>query len=179
MLFRSVTTLKQQLQDASCLFETTREARRHDQEDFDERTAAFKKHIAELNARLNLLPSGEMELRSLVTDANERAGIAEEEYRKKSAELKLANKELASLKAKLASATKHTTTGGPSLDMRTMGNKKEQMANNNARGKVALDGEKAQPPKKVRWSFEPDDDTSQPFWDHSNEYSRYIRASLL
>ena len=76
---RLVTTLKQQLQDASNLFETTREARRHDQEDFDERTAAFKKHIADLNTRLNLLPSGEVELRSLVTDANERAGIAEEE----------------------------------------------------------------------------------------------------
>ena len=109
---RVVTTLKQQLQDATSLFETTREARRHDQEDFDERTIAFKKHIADLNARLNLLPSGETELWSLVTDANERAGIAEEEYRKKSAELKLANKELASLKAKLASTTKHTTTEG-------------------------------------------------------------------
>ncbi|KAF8647369.1 hypothetical protein AX14_008990 [Amanita brunnescens Koide BX004] len=55
---RMVTTLKQQLQDATSLFETTREARRHDQEDFDERTVAFKKHIADLNARLNLLPYG-------------------------------------------------------------------------------------------------------------------------
>ena len=26
----------------------------------------------------------------------------------------------------------------------------------------------------MRWSFEPEDDSSQPFWDHSNEYSRYI-----
>ncbi|KAF8691042.1 hypothetical protein AX14_002829 [Amanita brunnescens Koide BX004] len=154
---RMVTTLKQQLQDATSLFETTREARRHDQEDFDERTVAFKKHIADLNARLNLLPSGEMELRSLVTDTNERAGIAEEEYRKKSAELKLANKELASLKAKLASATKHTTTEGCDAAQTP---KKEQA--------------QTQSSKKVRWSFEPSDDSSQPFWDHSNEYSRYI-----
>ncbi|KAF8686790.1 hypothetical protein AX14_003807, partial [Amanita brunnescens Koide BX004] len=154
---RLVTTLKQQLQDATSLFETTREARRHDQEDFDERTAAFKKHIAELNARLDLLPSGEMELRSLVTNANERAGIAEEEYRKKSAELKLANKELASLKAKLASAIKHTTAEGPDT---VQAPKKEQT--------------QTQSSKKVRWSFEPADDSSQPFWDHSNEYSRYI-----
>ncbi|KAF8667446.1 hypothetical protein AX14_006349 [Amanita brunnescens Koide BX004] len=98
----SVTTLKQQVQDATTLFETTCEARRHDQEDFEERTVAFKKHIAKLNAKLNLLPAGEAELRSLVGDANERAGIAEEEYRKKSTELKLANKELVALKAKLA-----------------------------------------------------------------------------
>ncbi|KAF8637495.1 hypothetical protein AX14_010301 [Amanita brunnescens Koide BX004] len=76
---RLVTTLKQQLQDATSLFETMREARRHNQEDFNERTSAFKKHITELNARLNLLPAGEAELRSLVTDANERAGIAEED----------------------------------------------------------------------------------------------------
>ena len=153
---RLVTTLKQQLQDATSLFETTREARRHDQEDFDERTVTFKKHIADLNARLNLLPSSEMELRSLVTDANERAGIAEEEYRKKSAELKLANKELVSLKAKMASTTKRDTAEGPST-VKTP--KKEQQA---------------QSSKKVRWSFEPSDESSQPFWDHSNEYSRYI-----
>ena len=89
-----ITSLKQQLQDATSLFETTREACRHDQEDFDKRTASFKKHISELNAKLNLLPAGEAELRSLVADANEWAGIAEEEYRKKSAELKSANKEI-------------------------------------------------------------------------------------
>ncbi|KAF8660080.1 hypothetical protein AX14_007479, partial [Amanita brunnescens Koide BX004] len=39
---RMVTSLKQQLQDATSLFETTREARRHDQEDFEERATAFK-----------------------------------------------------------------------------------------------------------------------------------------
>ena len=154
---RSVTTLKQQLQDATSHFETTREARRHDREDFEERTTAFKKHIADLNARLNLLPSGEMELRSLVTDANERAGIAEEEYRKKSAELKLANKELASLKAKIATTTKPAVTGGSST-VQTSSKEPAQ----------------TQSSKKVRWSFEPADETSQPFWDHSNEYSRYI-----
>ena len=158
-------TLKQQLQDATSLFETTREARRHDQEDFDERTTAFKKHIAELNARLNLLPSGEMELRSLVTDANERAGIAEEEYRKKSAELKLANKELASLKEaqKEISALKVKLAeleNKQSSTVKATGNKKEQAPVPSS--------------KKVRWSFEPTDDHSQPFWDHSNEYSRYI-----
>ncbi|KAF8675173.1 hypothetical protein AX14_005179 [Amanita brunnescens Koide BX004] len=144
---RMVTTLKQQLQDATSLFETTREARRHDQEDFDERTAAFKKHIGELNAKLNLLPSGESELQSLVALANERAGIAEEEYRKKSAELKLAHKELATLKAKQA---------------------------DKAKPEKAPANSQAQSSKKVRWSFEPVDESSQPFWDHSNEYSRYI-----
>ncbi|KAF8670646.1 hypothetical protein AX14_005829 [Amanita brunnescens Koide BX004] len=51
---RLVMSLKQQLQDATSLFETTREARRHDQEDFDERTTAFKKHVADLNSSLNL-----------------------------------------------------------------------------------------------------------------------------
>ncbi|KAF8723941.1 hypothetical protein AX14_008984 [Amanita brunnescens Koide BX004] len=162
---RSVATLKQQLQDATSLFETTREARRHDQEDFDERTTALKKHIAELNTRLNLLPSGEMELRSLVTDANERAGIAEEEYRKKSAELKLANKELASLKEaqKEISALKVKLTELENKQPSTVkvtGNKKEQTP--------------APSSKKVRWGFEPADEYSQPFWDHSNEYSRYI-----
>ena len=156
-----VTTLKQQLQDATSLFETTREARRHDQEDFDERTASFKKHIAELNAKLNLLPSGEAELRSLVADANEHAGIAEEEYRKKSAELKSAEKEISALKVKLTKTSTteatHTKAEGPST---TKPPKKEQT--------------QAQASKKVRWSFEPADDSSQPFWDHSNEYSRYI-----
>ncbi|KAF8656462.1 hypothetical protein AX14_008066, partial [Amanita brunnescens Koide BX004] len=75
---RVVTTLKQQLQDATTLFETTREERRHDQLDFEERVVAFKAHISELNAKLNMLPSGEAELRSMVALANERAGIAEE-----------------------------------------------------------------------------------------------------
>ncbi|KAF8649549.1 hypothetical protein AX14_008672, partial [Amanita brunnescens Koide BX004] len=34
--------------------------------------------------------------------------------------------------------------------------------------------------KTVRWGFEPNDDTpaSQPFWDHTNEYSKYI-ASMV
>ena len=158
---RLVTTLKQQLQDATTLFETSREARRHDQEDFDERTSSFKKHIAELNAKLNLLPSGEAELRSLVADATERAGIAEEEYRKKSAELKLANKEISDLKAKMmkpsTTETKRVKTNSPDT---TKSSKKEPA--------------QAQSSKKVRWSFEPADDASQPFWDHSNEYSRYI-----
>ncbi|KAF8680621.1 hypothetical protein AX14_004523 [Amanita brunnescens Koide BX004] len=158
---RSVAMLKQKLQDATSLFETTREARRHDQEDFDERTASFKKHIAELNAKLNLLPSGEAELRSLVADANERAGIAEEEYRKKSTELKLANKEISALKAQLSkpavAEAKHTKDESPIVAKPP---KKEPT--------------KAQSSKKVRWSFEPADDSSQPFWDHSNEYSRYI-----
>ncbi|KAF8689760.1 hypothetical protein AX14_003186 [Amanita brunnescens Koide BX004] len=158
---RLVATLKQQLQDATTLFETMREARRHDQEDFDERTASFKKHIAELNAKLNLLPPGEAELRSLVADANERAGIAEEEYRKKSAELKLSNKEISALKAKLTkpptAGEKHTKAEGPDT---AKAPKKEQT--------------QAQSSKKVRWSFEPVDESSQPFWDHSNEYSCYI-----
>ncbi|KAF8632102.1 hypothetical protein AX14_010856 [Amanita brunnescens Koide BX004] len=70
---RMVTSLKQQLQDVTSLFETTREARRHDQEDFDERTVAFKKHIADLNARLNLLPSSETELRSLEKECGAQA----------------------------------------------------------------------------------------------------------
>ena len=157
---RLVTSLKQQLQDATSLFETTREARRHDQEDFDERTASFKKHISELNAKLNLLPAGEAELRSLVTNANERAGIVEEEYRKKSAELKSANKEISALKAKQPTSTKTPETGAPSTDKAKAGR--------------TLSKDQPQPSKKVRWSFEPEDDASQPFWDHSNEYSRYI-----
>ncbi|KAF8663681.1 hypothetical protein AX14_006817 [Amanita brunnescens Koide BX004] len=158
---RLVTALKQQLRDATTLFETSREARRHDQEDFDERTSSFKKHIAELNAKLNLLPSGEAELRSLVADANERAGIAEEEYRKKSTELKLANKEISDLKAKMmkpsTAEAKRAKTDNPD----TVKSSKKEPA-------------QAQSSKKVRWSFEPADDASQPFWDHSNEYSRYI-----
>ncbi|KAF8661217.1 hypothetical protein AX14_007269, partial [Amanita brunnescens Koide BX004] len=75
---RQVASLKQQLEDTTTLFETAREARRHDQEYFEERVRSFKTHIADLNTRLNLLPAGEAELRVLVTDANERAGIAEE-----------------------------------------------------------------------------------------------------
>ena len=87
---RMITSLKQQLQNTTSLFETARAERRHDQQDFEERVIAFKAHISELNAKLNMLPAGEAELRSLTALANERAGIAEEEYRKKSAELKLA-----------------------------------------------------------------------------------------
>ena len=153
---RQVAALRVQLQEATSLFETTHEARAHDQEDFDERALAFKKHIAELNARLNLLPSGEAELRSLVTDTDKHAGIAEEEYRKKSTELKAAVKEIASLKAKAVTseniAPAKTTSAKPS----------------------------AQPAKMVRWGFEPSDNLSgsQPFWDHSNEYSKYI-ASMV
>ncbi|KAF8657392.1 hypothetical protein AX14_007889 [Amanita brunnescens Koide BX004] len=157
---RLVTSLKQQLQDATSLFETTREARRHDQEDFNERTASFKKHISELNVKLNLLPAGEAELRSLVADANERAGIAEEEYRKKSAELKSANKEISALKAKQAKSVKIPEAGDTNSDK--------------ANAVRTPPKDHSQPSKKVRWSFEADDDSSQPFWDHSNEYSRYI-----
>ncbi|KAF8710169.1 hypothetical protein AX14_013335 [Amanita brunnescens Koide BX004] len=153
---RAVSNLQQQLQDATSLFETTREARRHDQEDFDDRTIAFKKHISELNAKLNLLPSDEVELRSLVGLANERAGIAEEEYRKKSTELKLAHKELATLKAKLTATDNAKTKSEKTLTREHT------------------------PAKSVRWGFEPSDDapSSQPFWDHSNEYSKYI-ASMV
>ena len=163
---RLATSLKQELQNATSLFETTREARRHDQEDFDERTTSFKKHIAKLNAKLNLLPAGEAELRSLVADANERAGIAEEEYRKKSAELKLAHKEIASLKLKQAKPTK------PTMTMTETGPVKTPMAPG---VKLPLKQEKT-----VHWGFEPSDNapTSQPFWDHSNEYSKYI-ASMV
>ena len=156
---RLVTSLRQQLHDASTLFETARKARWHDQEDFNEKVSAFKAHISELNSRLNLLPPGEAELRSLVGMANERAGIAEEEYRKKSTDLKEAHKEISALKAKLA-----TLENKQSSAAKTMGNKKEQT--------------QAQSSKKVRWSFEPADESSQPFWDHSNEYSRYI-ASMV
>ena len=152
---RLVASLRQQLHDASTLFETAREARRHDEEDFNEKVSAFKAHISELNSRLNLLPSGEAELRSMVGVANERAGIAEEEYRKKSAELKEAQKEISALKAKLATSEIKQTTA-----TKAASSKKEQTS--------------AQSSKKVRWSFEPADDSSQPFWDHSNEYSRYI-----
>ncbi|KAF8660083.1 hypothetical protein AX14_007476 [Amanita brunnescens Koide BX004] len=124
---------------------------------------SFKKHIAELNAKLNLLPAGEAELRSLVADANERAGIAEEEYRKKSAELKLAHKEIAALKVKQARPTKPMATTEPV--------------------KTPTTTEVKPPPKQektVRWGFEPSDNVpaSQPFWDHSNEYSKYI-ASMV
>ncbi|KAF8700303.1 hypothetical protein AX14_000779 [Amanita brunnescens Koide BX004] len=160
---RSVSMLRQQLQDATSLFETTCEARRHDQEDFEECTIAFKKHISDLNARLNLLPSDEAELRSLVALANECAGIAEEEYRKKSAELKLAHKELAALKSKQAQSAApdpqtKSTNSSPANKPKTT----------------------TKPAKTVRWGFEPSDDAplSQPFWDHSNEYSKYI-ASMV
>ena len=160
---RLVASLKQELQNATSLFETTREARRHDQEDFNERITSFKQHIAELNAKLNLLPAGEAELRSLVTDANERAGIAEEEYRKKSAELKLAHKEITDLRAK---QSKLVTTA-----------ESRATPSSNPSGKTKPPTKAA---KAVRWSFEPDDDVpaSQPFWDHSNEYSKYI-ASMV
>ncbi|KAF8660725.1 hypothetical protein AX14_007345 [Amanita brunnescens Koide BX004] len=159
---RQVTSLKAQLQDATTLFEGAREARRHDQEDFDERTVSFKQHIADLNAKLNLLPAGEAELRSLVTDANERAGIAEEEYRKKSAELKTALKEVSALKAQVASNSSQPTTAATASRPKRI-------------PKPVADSTKA-----VHWSFEPTDDAplSQPFWDHSNEYSKYI-ASMV
>ena len=152
---RQVTSLKAQLQDATSLFESTREARRHDQEDFDERCTSFKSHITDLNAKLNLLPSDQVELRSLVTDANEWAGIAEEEYRKKSAELKLALKELKALKDQRPEPAKQIVAD---------------------KAKPAKSSPKGQPDssKKVRWSFDPEENSSQPFWDHSNEYSRYI-----
>ena len=155
---RVVTELRQQLHDATSLSETLREAQRHDQEDFDERTSSFKTHISELNAKLNLLPAGEVELRSLVGMANERAGIAEEEYRKKSAELKAAQKELADLKAKQAAKPEKVQANAQAQSS------KEKTTSNS----------QAQSSKKVRWSFDPADDSSQPFWDHSNEYSRYI-----
>ena len=159
---RMITSLKQQLQDATSLFETARAERRHDQQDFDERVTAFKAHISELNAKLNMLPAGEAELRSLTALANERAGIAEEEYRKKSAELKLAQKELHTLKANLV--VDKSKTGGleskQSPATMAANIKKEQLP--------------ASSSKKVRWGFEPADESSQPFWDHCNEYSRYI-----
>ena len=153
---RLAASLKQQLHDATNLFETTREARRHDQEDHDEKTSALKARISELNSRLNLLPSSEAELRAMVGMANERAGIAEEEYRKKSKDLKEAQKEISALKAKLTDAVGKP----PTLAKATGSSKKEQAP--------------TPPSKKVRWSFDPADDSSQPFWDHSNEYSRYI-----
>ncbi|KAF8676499.1 hypothetical protein AX14_004890 [Amanita brunnescens Koide BX004] len=152
---RQVTSLKAQLQDATSLFESTREARRHDQEDFDERCTSFKNRIADLNAKLNLLPSDQIDLRTLVTDANERAGIAEEEYRKKSAELKLALKELKTLKDQRPEPTKQPMTD------------KAKPAKPSPKGQ-------SESSKKVRWSFDPEEGSSQPFWDHSNEYSRYI-----
>ncbi|KAF8703916.1 hypothetical protein AX14_014105 [Amanita brunnescens Koide BX004] len=164
---RLVTSLKQQLQEATSLFETTHEACRHDQEDFDERTASFKKHISELNAKLNLLPTGEAELRSLVTDANERAGIAEEECRKKSAKLKLANKEISALKAK---QPKPTSTNKAKAGKTPAKDQPQPSVSATNSGNAP----QANGSKKVRWGFEPSDDSSQPFWDHANEYSRYI-----
>ncbi|KAF8697270.1 hypothetical protein AX14_001389 [Amanita brunnescens Koide BX004] len=159
---RQVSSLKAQLQDATSLFESTHEARRHDQEDHEERSSAFKKHISELNTRLNLLPSRESELRALVTNANEQAGIAEEEYRKKSTELKAALKELNMLKSKATKMDKATpaTTAAAAV--------KSTTSTSNATT------------KSVRWGFEPSDNipASKPFWDHSNEYSKYI-ASMV
>ncbi|KAF8669592.1 hypothetical protein AX14_006004 [Amanita brunnescens Koide BX004] len=162
---RMVTTLRQQLHDATALFEAVREERRLEQIEFDEKAVSFKAHISDLNSRLNLLPAGESELRSMVAMANERAGIAEEEYRKKSAELKSAQKELAALKATPAKLA--TTTSDQRTAARPVGSGKDNSATG---GKI----EQSQSSKKVRWSFEPDNDSSQPFWDHTNEYSRYI-----
>ncbi|KAF8700884.1 hypothetical protein AX14_000636 [Amanita brunnescens Koide BX004] len=152
---RLAASLKQQLHDATNLFETTREARRHDQEDHDEKASALKARISELNSRLNLLPSGEAELRAMVGMANERAGIAEEEYRKKSTDLKEAQREILALKAKLTDLE-----GKQPTPVKATSSRKEQAP--------------SPPSKKVRWSFDPPDESSQPFWDHSNEYSRYI-----
>ncbi|KAF8675280.1 hypothetical protein AX14_005168 [Amanita brunnescens Koide BX004] len=153
---RLVSTLKGQLHDATLLFEETRESRRHDQKDFEEQVVSYKARISELNARLNLLPPGEVELRSMVGMANERAGIAEEEYRKKSSELKEAQKELVTLRAQLASSA---------LSSKSANKEKSDKLKEQAQ---------SQSSKKVRWSFEPENPSSQPFWDHSNEYSRYI-----
>ena len=108
-----------------------------------------------------MLPAGEAELRSVAALANERAGIAEEEYRKKSAELKLVQKELTALKASIDKQTKPRSSGS---------------GKDNADKPKADDAKATQEKstKKVRWGFEPSDDSSQPFWDHTNEYSRYI-----
>jgi hypothetical protein len=161
---RRVAALQQQLQDATTLFETAREERRHDQLDFEDRVAAFKTHISNLNAKLNMLPAGEAELRSIAALANERAGIAEEEYRKKSAELKTVQKELAALKA-LRVDTDRQAKPNPPADGKSNASKPKVDDVKSTHGQSA---------KKVRWSFEPSDDSSQPFWDHTNEYSRYI-----
>ncbi|KAF8673859.1 hypothetical protein AX14_005314 [Amanita brunnescens Koide BX004] len=139
---RLVSTLKQQLHDATLLFEEMREVRRHDQKDFDEQALSYKAHISDLNVRLNLLPSGEAELRSLVGMANERAGIAEEEYRKKSAELKEAQKELATLKAQSAKPAATASSSSKSAVKEKLDKPKEQT--------------QSQPSKKVRWGFEPE-----------------------
>ncbi|KAF8687850.1 hypothetical protein AX14_003640 [Amanita brunnescens Koide BX004] len=159
---RLVASLRQQLHDATTLFEAAREERRHDQKDYDEKVVGFKAHISELNSRLNLLPPGEAELRSLVGMANERAGIAEEEYRKKSAELKNAKNEISVLNSKLAALESK-----PPPAVKTSNSKKEQASMHPTN-------------KTVRWGFEPNADApaSQPFWDHTNEYSRYI-ASMV
>ena len=160
---RRVTALQQQLQDATTLFETAREERRHDQLDFEERVVAFKAHISDLNAKLNMLPAGEAELRSVAALANERARIAEEEYRKKSAELKLVQKELAVLKANTEKQDKPKSQPTPDTNANRARDATPKKAN-----------------KTVRWGFEPNDNTpaSQPFWDHTNEYSKYI-ASMV
>ncbi|KAF8708885.1 hypothetical protein AX14_013545 [Amanita brunnescens Koide BX004] len=157
---RLVTSLRQQLHDATALFEAVREERRHDQEDFDERVASFKAHISDLNSRLNMLPAGEAELRAMVGMANERAGIAEEEYRKKSADLKTAHKEISTLQAKLTALENKQQTATKTHDV-----------GKSNTGKPVPSGEKpaqVPPAKKVRWGFEPSDESSQPFWDHTN-----------
>ena len=91
--------------------------------------------------------------------ANERAGIAEEEYRKKSTEFKTAQKEITALKARLAALESKQPIGN---------------SNKGQGDKMTTKKENSQSSKKVRWSFDPEDGLSQPFWDHSNEYSRYI-----
>ena len=162
------TTLRQQLQEATSLFDSVREARRHDKEDFDEKVSTLKSRISELNSRLNLLPPDEAELRSLVGMANERAGIAEEEYRKKSAEFKEAQKEVTILKAKITTLEGKQPKPGLTAATTTAANTSIRTSKPAAHTK-----------KTVRWGFEPsDDNSSQPFWDHSNEYSRYI-ASMV
>ncbi|KAF8633813.1 hypothetical protein AX14_010705, partial [Amanita brunnescens Koide BX004] len=157
---RLLSTLRQQLHDATLLFEETREAQQLDKKDFEEQALSYKARISELNARLSLLPSGEAELRSLAGMANERAGIAEEEYRKKSTELKEAQRELTTLRAQLARSAAPTPSSSKSAVKEKSDKPKEQAH--------------SQSSKKVRWGFEPENPSSQPFWDHSNEYSRYI-----
>ena len=71
--------------------------------------------------------------------ANKRAGIAEEEYRKKSTDLKEAQKEISALKAKLTDLESKQPSA-----VKATGSKKEQAP--------------ASPSKKVRWGFEPADD---------------------
>lgn len=158
---RETHSLQKKLEEATALFEAAREARVNDHKDFDERALAYKKRIAELDSRLSALPAGEADLRALVVDANERAGIAEEEYRLKSAEFKAALKEIATLKVKIASRERSPPVA-------------------NADKKANTTAPKTTQTKSLRWSFEPSYDmpASQPFWDHSNEFSRHI-ASMV